>query len=116
MPISSAVITDLGPTRSAGDLFSATRTITFDSAYPTGGEAASAADFGLNRILRAETPHVITRTGAAAPVTAVLPLVQAAGGLLLLAQWTIDGESDIVQVTNGTDLSGLAIIQTVHGY
>lgn len=49
MAIAISNLTNYGP--GAGGSVTKTATITFDSSYPTGGEAVTAANFGLSRIL-----------------------------------------------------------------
>ncbi len=97
-----------------GSFFAATRTVTI-GAYTTGGVSMPASQFGLARIRRVEAPVITTSTGAAAPVVSIRPLVAAAGTVLLKVMWTVDGESDLVEVTNTTDLSGLVAVITAHG-
>ncbi len=107
MAVAVAATTYAGAKHSVGDLFSATRTITFDNAHPTGGEPVTAAQFGLTRIRRAE-PVIVTVPGATGIV--VIPLVQADGSILLKAM-----TAALVEVANGSDQSALICQVTVHG-
>lgn len=97
-----------------GTKFRASRTITLDSVYVSGGEPVPASKFGLRKIHLAEAPVITVSTGAAASVYGVRPLVQTDGSLLLKVMVAADGESDLVEA-GAIDLSGLTIVLTVAG-
>lgn len=81
----------------AGNVRMAVRDITFDSSYPTGGEALSASDFGMQVIL-ASIPTV--RTAGTGSVTAVQHDIE--NGKLL-------AYTAAAQVANTTDLSAVTV-------
>ncbi len=107
MAVAVAATTYAGAKHSVGDLFSATRTITFDNSYVTGGEPVTAAQFGMTRIRRAE-PVIVTVPGSTGIV--VVPVVQANGSVLLKAM-----TAAIVEVASESDQSALICQVTVHG-
>ena len=91
----------------AGHLFSATRRITGDSAYVTGGEPLAARDFGVDKIIRAVA---CTLRAGTAVVAHVDPLVQTDGSILLFMR-TADG----AQLGSGLDASTVVVDLTVEG-
>lgn len=78
-------------------------TITFDSSYPTGGEAIAASDFGL-----AQIEHVQLATGVGA--LDITPHWDQTNSKIILAV-----SSTGLQVANTTDMSATTVIATVHG-
>lgn len=115
MAISASTPAGLPLYDAVGTLFAATRTITFDSSYVTGGEPMAASLFGLSHIRRVDMPVITTSTGAAAPVIHIRPIVSAAGTVLLKVMWTVDGESDLAEVASTTNLAGLVAVITAYG-
>lgn len=84
------------------------RTVTFDSSYPTGGEAVSAADVGLSRITSADARFL---GGFSAAFSFVEPLVQSTGSVLLRLRAAAGTE-----VPNATDASTVSVRLIVWGY
>ncbi|HZA18978.1 MAG TPA: hypothetical protein VE645_19210 [Pseudonocardiaceae bacterium] len=78
------------------------RTITFDSSYPTGGEALTPADFGL-KVLDEVRPHGSFR---AAANTSAIEVSYDYTNQKLIAFWGNAGTASVQpEVTNTTDLS-----------
>lgn len=93
------------------------RTITFDSSYPTGGEALAAADVGLRKI------HAVIPCGPAidSNSTAVIVRWNATTNKLMAFRQkdpADTGGADIAlpQVGNTIDLSGFSVLVVVIGY
>ena len=86
-----------------GDLRRWLGTITFDSSYPTGGEAITAANFGL-----AQIEHVQLATGVGN--LDITPHWDEANSKIILAV-----SSTGLQVADTTDASAVTVIATVSG-
>jgi hypothetical protein len=96
------------PNNVLGDLIACFRTVTFDSSYPTGGEAITAADFGLQTIVW------INVNAQSDVLTKHVRWDQAASKLFIAIE---DGTSGIeAQAGNGTDQSLVSVQLMVLGY
>lgn len=91
-----------------GSYIETVRTVTFDSSYPTGGEAVTAAQFGLSSIKKVVDARIISGFSAAFAHVDVLP--QTGGGALLRLRAAAGTE-----VPNATDASTLVTRITVKG-
>lgn len=76
-------------------------TVTFDSSYPTGGEAVSLADLGLSRLdwlsVEGTDGHVPAWNGSA-----TAPKIK-----LFVADYDDTGKSPLAEVTNGGNTTGV---------
>lgn len=94
------------PRHSIGDRYEATRQITFDNSYPTGGEAVLASDFGMSQITHGYATTLVP--GATGINVTVLP--QTDGSALLRVMTAAQ-----VEVGNGSDQSALIARVTCKG-
>lgn len=86
-------------------------TVTFDSSYPTGGEALVAADFGLTKI-----EAVIPAGPARSSTPEALPVSFDAANDKLLA-FRVDQADDVFeQVPDTTNLSAYSVVLMALGY
>lgn len=80
-------------------------TVTFDSSYPTGGEAFTAAQLGLTSL-----KNVYASAGLGSSTTGYVPVWNrsVSSPLLLVLMGDNDNASDgpLIEVANTTDLSG----------
>jgi hypothetical protein len=95
---------DLRPAHVIGDLKVKFVKVTFDSSYPTGGEAITAADFGLNVI-------VFVAVNAAANATKVVYWDEANSKLLISTDAGTPAEA-----ANASDQSTVTVQLAVFGY
>lgn len=93
-----------------GDLKAVPRKVTFDSSYPTGGEAISPSDFGLGRIVWVQVNAV---TDVA---TKEVQWVDAAGAhkLKIMVEDSISGIA--AEAANASDQSAVSVHVLVYGF
>jgi hypothetical protein len=96
------------PKNVLGDLAAVFRTVTFDSSYPTGGEAITAADFGLQTIVW------VSVNALSDVATKHVRWDPTAGTLMILIE---DGTSGIsAEAANASDQSAVDAQVLVLGY
>ena len=93
--------------QSWGSVFAVPATVAFDSSYPTGGEAITAAQFGLAAI-----DDVIVTNGGGY----VVSYIPSTGKLLVrYADYDAVADGALVEVPNATNLSALTVRVIVIG-
>lgn len=100
----TAATNDTRPSHVAGDLRMRFAKVTFDASYPTGGEAITAADFGLNRI-------IFISVNSAANATQVVYWDEANSKLLI----STDAGTP-AQAANASDQSAVTVQLIVFGF
>ena len=103
MAVAISNLTNYGP--GAGGTVTKTATITFDSSYPTGGEAVTAANFGLSRILSLTLAPNVGYVAEYVPSTSKIK-----------AYWTGAATAAVLaEVTDTTNLATAAFEATIVG-
>lgn len=97
---------DLRPQHVLGDLKVRFCTVTFDSSYPTGGEAIAASDFGMTRII-----FISVNAASSASATKSVAWDQANSKLMVYT----DGGTP-AEASDASDQSALTVQLAVFGY
>lgn len=104
---------DPNPDHVAGNKKVRYRTVTFDSSYPTDGEAIAASDFGLKKIEVLEVCGLAMKTDES---DAVAVSHDPTAGTLVAFQSTTGAPAKLVEVANTTDLSAYSVIVKAIGW
>lgn len=111
MALTVAKIT--GADHISGNMRVKVRTVTFDASYPTGGEALTAADFGLKKLFEVRPHGAFRNTDATLGIAVSYDHTNSK----LVAYWDNAGvASGLPEVTNTTDLSTYSGRVTAIGY
>lgn len=103
------------PSRVSGNYKLAYRQFVFDNSYTTGGYTATAATFGLRRIIYTHPGLAINDQGAG-DSTKTLFVRRNATTNKLQAFWSAGSGAAPVEVTGTTDLSTYRVIMEAVGY